>query len=517
MTRKAAMYLRISLDIDGRGAGVQRQREDCKALIEKNGWELVDEYVDNSVSASKDNVTRPEYNRMENDYDAGLFDTIVCYHMDRLTRRPIQMEQWINRAEKEGLVVATCTGDYDLRDEDGRTMARIVGALARGEIERKSARQKRAVLQKAQKGGRPSGAAPYGYDNEYKIVEDRAETVRGIYRAIQAGVSMADIVRALNGEAGRDEEVPWLSPCTSPGVLLWQQRNEKRVERGMELLQKPKETKWTHHMVLRIGSNPTYAGYRVHIPEDAKKKREHRGAGSETAPGRRMHIVRDSDGELVTGFWEPIVDKNLWWSVSEILCDPRRDKRKHNRSGKAGLGSGLYICGECGYHMTTLGLRYRCRQCGISRTREPIDRLVCSVVDKILSREDVVEELVSRKEPTEESKVIEQQIKDLQARIKNAESDFDDDLITARDLKRKRDKAQATIDDLRRDQVKMLPEATQSVLTGMQDPAAGFRDSSLVTRRAIIDALMEVRLYKAKVGRKQFDPKTVEIEWKVDA
>ena len=517
MTRKAVMYLRISLDAENNGLGIERQREDCMALIEREGWELVDEYVDNSVSASKEHVTRREYNRMEEDYEAGRFNTIVCYNLDRLTRQPMQMEQWLGRAKYTNLHLATCNGELDLSNDDGRFLSRVMGAFTSKEVERKSERQKRAILQKAQKGGRPSGAAPYGYDNDYKVIEDRAKTVRGIYRAIQAGVSMADIVRALNGEAGRDEEVPWLAPCAPPGILIWQQRNEKRAERDMELLPKPKQTKWTHHMVLRVGSNPTYAGYRVHMPEDAKKRPEHRGAGSDTAPGKRMHIARDADGERVTGFWEPIVDKSLWWSVSDILCDPKRDKRRHNRSGRAGLGSGLYICGECGHHMTTLGLRYRCRQCGISRTREPIDRLVCTVVDEILSREDVVEALVARREPTEESKAIEQQIKDLEARIKGAESDFDEDLITARDLKRKRDKAQAAIDGLRRQQVKMLPEATQSVLTGMQDPAAGFRDSSLVTKRAIIDALMEVRLYKAVVGRKRFDPKTVGIEWKVDA
>ncbi|WP_446919460.1 hypothetical protein, partial [Klebsiella pneumoniae] len=79
-----------------------------------------------------------------------------------------------------------------MSNDDGRFLSRLMGAFTSKEVERKSERQKRAILQKAQKGGRPSGAAPYGYDNDYKVIEDRAKTVRGIYRAIQAGVSMAD-------------------------------------------------------------------------------------------------------------------------------------------------------------------------------------------------------------------------------------------------------------------------------------------------------------------------------------
>ncbi|WP_034668617.1 recombinase family protein [Corynebacterium tuberculostearicum] len=517
MTRKAAIYLRMSLDADGRGAGIERQREDCRRLAAAKGWEVVDEYVDNSISASKRNVKRHAYDRMEADYEAGLFNTIICWHFDRLTRQPMQMERWLTRAEDGDLQVVTCTGNYDLETEQGRMLVRVLAAFARGEIELKAARQKRAVLQNARKGGKPAGIPPYGYDDDFNVIEDRAETVRGIYQAIQAGITMADIVRALNGDATRESEVPWLNPCTPPGVLKRERDNERRVERGMEPLPLPKKKKWVEHGVLRIASNPAYAGYRLHMPQEVRMKPEHRGLGSETAPGKKLHIVRDEDGEPVQGQWEPIVDKNLWWSVSEILCDPRRDKRRHNRSGRAALGAATYVCGECGYHMTTLGPRYRCRQCGIARTSKPIDRLVCSVIERRLALDDVVEALTARQEPTEESRAIDKQRHELEAKIKRVEADYDDGLITAKDLKRNRDKVEAELEQLRQKQIATLPEATQSVLAGMSNPAEGFKNSSMVTKRAIIDALMEVRVYKAPRGHKQFDPKTVEIIWKVDA
>ena len=50
-TRRAALYLRISSDPDGERAGVERQRADCEALARRNGWEIVEVFEDNDVSA----------------------------------------------------------------------------------------------------------------------------------------------------------------------------------------------------------------------------------------------------------------------------------------------------------------------------------------------------------------------------------------------------------------------------------------------------------------------------------
>src|SRR4051794_558258 len=54
MTR-AAIYCRISLDRDGKGLGVDRQREDCLEIAQDNGWDVPEAhiYIDNDVSASE--------------------------------------------------------------------------------------------------------------------------------------------------------------------------------------------------------------------------------------------------------------------------------------------------------------------------------------------------------------------------------------------------------------------------------------------------------------------------------
>src|SRR3954453_17340054 len=66
---RAAVYLRQSLDRDGSGLAVARQRQDCLKLCAERGWEPV-EYVDNDTSASNGKV-RPAYTRMLADVAAG--------------------------------------------------------------------------------------------------------------------------------------------------------------------------------------------------------------------------------------------------------------------------------------------------------------------------------------------------------------------------------------------------------------------------------------------------------------
>ncbi|WP_454301247.1 recombinase family protein [Salana multivorans] len=106
MGTKAAIYLRTSLDHTGEELAVRRHREDCHRIARERGWEVAEEYVDNSIS-SKKGVTRPAYDRMRADYLAGRFDALLCWDLDRLMRVPRQLEDWIDAAEATGFPVVT--------------------------------------------------------------------------------------------------------------------------------------------------------------------------------------------------------------------------------------------------------------------------------------------------------------------------------------------------------------------------------------------------------------------------
>lgn len=147
--QRAAIYLRVSLDLTGEGLAVERQREDCERIVRERDWSIVETYVDNSISATDKSKARPAYDRTVADYKANRFDALVCWDLDRLTRQPRQLEDWIDAAEERGLRLVTANGEADLSTDGGRMYARIKAAVARAEVERKGARQSSAQQQRA--------------------------------------------------------------------------------------------------------------------------------------------------------------------------------------------------------------------------------------------------------------------------------------------------------------------------------------------------------------------------------
>jgi DNA invertase Pin-like site-specific DNA recombinase len=57
------------------------------------------EYVDNDVSAYS-GKRRPDYERMLADLADGTVDAVLVYHIDRLTRRPIELEDFLSAVDR---------------------------------------------------------------------------------------------------------------------------------------------------------------------------------------------------------------------------------------------------------------------------------------------------------------------------------------------------------------------------------------------------------------------------------
>lgn len=197
----AAIYLRISEDRAGEEKAVERQREDAHEIARERGWTIVGEYVDNSISASKVNITRPEYERLVADYAAGKVQAIICYDLDRLTRQPRQLEDWIDAAEQRGLSLVTMNGEADLGTDAGRLFARIKAAVARAEVERKGARHRRANRQRIESGLPVPGRRRYGYlDGNLEPHPVEAPVVRRCFDEIAAGTSLRGLAKMLLAE-----------------------------------------------------------------------------------------------------------------------------------------------------------------------------------------------------------------------------------------------------------------------------------------------------------------------------
>src|SRR4051812_3676281 len=94
---RAAMYLRQSSDRTGDAVAIQRQREDCEKLCAEKGWTPVP-YVDNDTSASS-GKRRRAYEKMLAEIHDGKIGAVVAWDLDRLHRRPIELEAFMTLAD----------------------------------------------------------------------------------------------------------------------------------------------------------------------------------------------------------------------------------------------------------------------------------------------------------------------------------------------------------------------------------------------------------------------------------
>ena len=212
--RRAAIYCRISLDREGAGLGVSRQEQDCRALAERLEWQVAQVYIDNDVSAYS-GKPRPAWERLMADVRARGVDAVICWHVDRLTRSPRELEDVIDLADRYGLALATVTGDIDLGTPTGRMVARMLGAAARHESEHKGERQRRQARQAAEAGKASGGGRrPFGYARDLiTVVPHEAEVIRECARRALAGEALNSICRDLNArEILTSTGAEWRSP-----------------------------------------------------------------------------------------------------------------------------------------------------------------------------------------------------------------------------------------------------------------------------------------------------------------
>ncbi len=457
---QVALYLRISHDTGGRrgevdGLGIARQEAACRAELKRRGWSLndADVYRDNDVSASS-SKPRPAYTALMRRAERGEIDTVVSWSLDRLLRKPIEMEHLIEMVDgATRLRVVTCQGMLNLETPEGRAAARVQAAFARQEADQKGLRQHLSEQQAVER-GRPPRRRAFGYRRGGMELEPaEADGVRDAYRLLLAGSSLAHIARSLN----------------AAGLV---------TTLGRE---------WEPTAVRTLLMNARNAAIRTYY-------------GEETGPG----------------CWPPIVEEPTFRQAVAILSDPDRSTSGGSTARKH-LGSGLYLCGKCGSDVRVAyrgsGVRiYVCRATKhLARLADPVDDLVNRIVEARLAQPDLGA-LLTAEDP--ELAELSGQASVIHARIRRIEADYGEGEIPARIMREQTDRQRAELATVERRIAALTRASRLSAVVGAADPVAAWRGLDVPARQAVVKALMDVTLLPGRPGRAPFDPSTVSISWR---
>lgn len=456
MSMRSVIYARQSLDRTGEGAAIDRQVADCRKLAESRGWQIVDVVSDNDMSASG-SKRRPGYERVLAMIEAGSVDRVVVWAVDRFVRRTRDLEDVVDLCEANGVRLAAVAGDLDLSTDAGRLVARILAAVARGEVERKGARQRAANLQRAQAGNVGWTRRPFGYarlDGRVVTVEAEALALKQAASRILEGATLSSVVRDLTAE----------NLVTTAG--------------------KP----WNVTSLRRALLNPRYAGRAVSLGED--------------------HGV---------GAWPVILDGRTQERIADVLRDPAR--RTAQGTEVKYLLSGLARCGvhNCGRVMfaSPMGAKgkrwmvYKCRIAHLARRLDLVDEVVVGVVLERLARPDAAD-LFS---PDVNLDALRSEANDLRTRRDELADLLAEGLLSAA---RVRQQAKVLGERLRTIEGQVNAAKTGDPLAALataEDVEATWDGLAVRARRGVVATLAEVTILPAGKGVR-FAPESVRVEWR---
>jgi len=463
--RAAAIYARISSDVEGLGAGVGRQVEDCRKLAASLGWVVGGEYVDNDVSAYS-GKRRPNYERMLADLADGIVDAVLVYHIDRLTRRPIELEDFLAAVDLAKVRhVKFVTGDTDVHTGDGLLMARIMGAVAANESASKSRRVRRKMDQVAAE-GRPHGGSnrPYGYAaDKITVVADEAVIIRTL------------VARFLAGESSRS-------------LTSWLEAQELPTVSG-----KP----WRTGTIKAILTSARIAGLRTH----------------------RGQVI----GPAV---WDAIISED---EHRRVLATYAQKKASGRRTPQRYLLSGMLRCGKCGSTLYSSPRehvrRYVCISgpdhdggCGrLTVVADQLERLVADAVLYRLDTPELADALAGRNSADERTQEFSATVDQAQEQLEELAAAYGARQVTMREWM----KARAPIEQRQGAAQRQLATLTRTdALAGLvghgEELGAAWSSLNLSRQHAITAALIDhVSIGPGQPGARSVDRDRVNVVWRL--
>lgn len=317
-TRYVFIYCRISADQQGRAEGVQAQEKWGREYA-RDRWPGVSVkiFADNDLSAAKDDVLRPEFEKLRDGVRQGECAHLWAVEQNRLTRREVE---WFGLAAElaQAGVTEVHTKRNGVIDVDG-VFAGINAVLGAHEVKQL---RKRIIDKKGELAaqGRPGGRLGYGYRQVIYTPEEETRLREWRERRHQANVRgqdmrqwKADNPRPMGGRPVLDDQGRKSAEIVPEEAEIIREC-AKRILNGWGLTN---VAAWLNLRGLRGKHGGRFVATSV--------------ADFLTAPcvaGLRVHR-----GEVVgKGTWEPILDETTWRSLCAVIGSRKKTRHRSRRS-----------------------------------------------------------------------------------------------------------------------------------------------------------------------------------------
>lgn len=493
MAERGIIYGRASRDPKGGGTSVTKQLERGRAFARREKLLVVAEIRDDNKSASRGSREREGFAQVRGLIERADADLLILWEVSRSSRDLEEFMGLVNACSDHGLEIAVSGTRYDPSKVNDWLPLTFQGVMAEAEARRIKQRNIDSVETNALR-GTPHGRIPYGFRRVYDPktgvlisqtpysgddltrLSPEAQVISDAVGDLLKGVTLRQICRELN----------------TRGVPTPRRPRKKTVEdnpRGVV-------TAWEPSTLRQLLLNPTIAGRRVHRGED-----------------------------IGPAAWDPIVDYGTWLRLRNYLRDPSRLSVSNPRGpAPRHLLSGIAYCGECGArvkaatNLSRMPRAYACRTEGCMRVTAAADRVderVEAVLVALFERADFQRGLSDayerRATAATKGPDVASLIADKEAELKTVEKLRDANELTLRAYAAETRRIENAVEHLRGQQAAAVTSpALRRLLTSatLQD---GWKSADLIDKREVVRLLLDVKIKRATVRGRKFDPRRVEV------
>lgn len=476
---KVALYVRVSTTSQlEEGYSIEEQKAKLESYCDIKDWHVYKVYTDGGFSGST--TERPALEQLIKDAQSKLFDTVLVYKLDRLSRSQKDTLYLIEDIFlKNNIEFVSLLENFDTSTPFGRAVIGLLSVFAQLEREQIKERMQLGKLGRAKAGKSMMWAkTSYGYDynketGSMTINEYEALAVKEIYSSYLAGMSITKLRDKINEEY-------------------------------------PKQPSWSYRTIRGILANPVYCGLN-----------QYKG---QTFQGTHKPIISLADFEQTQ---RELAKRQ---QTAKELSNPRPFQAKYMLSGLA----------QCGYCHAPLKVilgqkrkdgsrfkRYECYQRHPRKTRgvtvyndnkkcesgyydmELLEHYVLTRIAQLQNDPDKIKELFSDDtSPAVDKQAIQKQIDSLTLKLSKLNDLYLDDRITLDELRTKS-----------ADFIKQRNALEDEIKKASNDKQAGQREKieKLLDASSVLDMSYDNQkvIVRELIDKVQVTSDKVVIRWKI--